>query len=1347
MRKHYATRALSLALALVLALGSIVMLNIGATTVHAEAASDTYDPNHSCIAYMEDEQGDDATIRVTSADMGNAMQMINELRPGDVVMLCLAESVDLGSVPFTYTGAPGSFVVLCTGGGCDIKGTVINPTDDDGRVVGGLFALKVDMHSGFGHESDELIAVDSGYVEFIEANVNYAADQYKYGPYTAVEYGEGAEPTYGVQLQSFALLEDIVITDPMWAITEEIAALAADQLPVVICKNGHELTISDEIIKASVPGAFKIVDCVAETPHHTCGVLDDDSIYLCRSNIQSFADQMSSISSGDTVNIWLASDIDVGALVIPTGVTVNVCLNGYDLTYTQDPEMAGGVLNILDCTTLHWCHSAAQFTDVLCSGTASSILDDIASAQSGDRFLLHLGEDIVLDAQIPEGVIVGICKNEHTLGGSIVNNESVYVYDCDMHICPETDSCIVYIDQAWADMNTVTADNISMLQVTLNGATLVPTENIVLPEGTIIGMTVYGLIDEYFSGGNKNTIDTSLLPSVQIGQGEYTISGLVSDGIVVIMNHEQTRTINWSRNDMSYTFEQVNHTETTLLIGNGEVIYTTGKYAVTNGTDLSFVYHDNEITDKVYDIQSGKPVGENSYVTYVPLCGSTSYHNCKNISDAIAITPGIGEYLFAPDGTLRLNAGKYNMYLAEDVVLVTELHIPFGVEMDLCLNGHSLTARFYEGSSSSGWYYYDPTSNMMRPYIMVGDKPGWESSDRSLETVKTTVCTRDTVYRTVVVDRGAALTITDCRGTGSLSSPINADGTSAGTSECLAADNSGSLRLENVNSRGAMTAVSNSGSLEVSGGMVAGMLAGIVQGSENASIELSDGATVAGTFFAVQMTDGVLSAENSEIVSAIAGIAATDGEVSLEDCSIYVGNIGVVGYEAIDFGNVSSGTGASVVISGGEMNIGNTERVGEIFGIELGKDDLLDIGIFGGVASGELTIVEDFLVKVDPLVQTSGAMNGATVFDIALTGGAKVTVGIDTKLNNVYTVVLLPDKDGNYGSLSAILPENGYNNFVGANGYGTTVDENGDYVVVLMDPSSITASGYGWELSADGSYIGTYYVALTDEFVNDSSSVLVIEYKGQTLRFGADDLFVDAKKTASLNQKGVTVYGVRFEMAPKDYKERVVYHFENSALRWSFGSISLDTYFDGMLSSDNTPEITAFITALKNNCMAASEKFKTTDVTADEVGAAVGSVVAEMLERWKRVTSGEMKGFKMLSATLLLEERCAMRFYFELVGDTNIDSITVTVDGVQMTPVKFNNSGCYYIEVDGVGPAALGAMRQITIGEYSFTYSPLTYVYNLLSKSEAYTDSDINIAVSLYNAYVAAQAYLAATGN
>ena len=119
--------------------------------------------------------------------------------------------------------------------------------------------------------------------------------------------------------------------------------------------------------------------------------------------------------------------------------------------------------------------------------------------------------------------------------------------------------------------------------------------------------------------------------------------------------------------------------------------------------------------------------------------------------------------------------------------------------------------------------------------------------------------------------------------------------------------------------------------------------------------------------------------------------------------------------------------------------------------------------------------------------------------------------------------------------------------------------------------------------------------------------------------------------------------------------------------------------------------------------------------------------------------TGSEEGITVHSASLLLESRTTIRFYFKLTGDRGIDDVALTVDG---TPARLTQSGdLYYVDVPNVAAKELDTMHTVAFeGGLTVRYCGLSYVNQILGWSGA-TQNEINNAKALYLFNQTANAY------
>ena len=111
-----------------------------------------------------------------------------------------------------------------------------------------------------------------------------------------------------------------------------------------------------------------------------------------------------------------------------------------------------------------------------------------------------------------------------------------------------------------------------------------------------------------------------------------------------------------------------------------------------------------------------------------------------------------------------------------------------------------------------------------------------------------------------------------------------------------------------------------------------------------------------------------------------------------------------------------------------------------------------------------------------------------------------------------------------------------------------------------------------------------------------------------------------------------------------------------------------------------------------------------------------------------------LDGVDFAGASLLFENRIAVRFYFKVSGD--IAGYTFTSGGKSYTPVKRND--LYYIEIGDILPQNLQQSITVSVGEdLSVAYSPMNYIVRMNQKGP---EGIKPLLKALYNYHLAAKA-------
>ena len=120
-------------------------------------------------------------------------------------------------------------------------------------------------------------------------------------------------------------------------------------------------------------------------------------------------------------------------------------------------------------------------------------------------------------------------------------------------------------------------------------------------------------------------------------------------------------------------------------------------------------------------------------------------------------------------------------------------------------------------------------------------------------------------------------------------------------------------------------------------------------------------------------------------------------------------------------------------------------------------------------------------------------------------------------------------------------------------------------------------------------------------------------------------------------------------------------------------------------------------------------------------------------EEYNRSVSGtEPAGVKSKGAKVVIDSLMSLSIKYEVTGDIN--DYTFMIDGNEVTPV-LKSDGYYYVTVDEIEPLHYSKIYSFTVSDgtdsSTVTYSPLTYVKNMLGKNT--TDTTLrNVCKAIY---------------
>ncbi len=224
-----------------------------------------------------------------------------------------------------------------------------------------------------------------------------------------------------------------------------------------------------------------------------------------------------------------------------------------------------------------------------------------------------------------------------------------------------------------------------------------------------------------------------------------------------------------------------------------------------------------------------------------------------------------------------------------------------------------------------------------------------------------------------------------------------------------------------------------------------------------------------------------------------------------------------------------------------------------------------------------------------------------------------------------------------------------------------------------------------------------------------------------------------------LIDNGNGTYKAFIKLAAAQMADEIVISVNGYAVEKTY---SVRAYADVILAG----EYTSYTKALVQNMLvyggAAQNYFKhNTDNLASN---GIEVTAAEPAEAPELVVLNDLSGVKYYGASLLHQEKTAVRFYFTA---DSVEGLTFQVDGNIYEPVS--KDGLYYIEVAGINPQDLDDTLNavVTDGENSLAvqYSPLIYISRMYNKTGASAENKA-VVQAMYGYHLAAKAYLANLG-
>ena len=279
------------------------------------------------------------------------------------------------------------------------------------------------------------------------------------------------------------------------------------------------------------------------------------------------------------------------------------------------------------------------------------------------------------------------------------------------------------------------------------------------------------------------------------------------------------------------------------------------------------------------------------------------------------------------------------------------------------------------------------------------------------------------------------------------------------------------------------------------------------------------------------------------------------------------------------------------------------------------------------------------------------------------------------------------------------------------------------------DTETAGAKAEGMSLTL-GDRIGiNAYFTFSDEVLADSTAVMRFTMPG-----GEITEIPLANATRRMLQGKITLM-FSVDVAPAQMADTVTFQLTRSGTgTGKTYTYSVQKYADYILSNrEKYVDAAPLVEAMLYYGSLAKGYFKyegTGKITLDEETlAALNSSAAALTPNaaFRAAKSGTLpEGLTYTGSTLLLDSAVVVRHYFKPAEGKTMDSYTFTAAGKTLAPVEKN--GLWYVDLPAKTVADFGTYQSLTVGGFTLSYSPMSYIFAVLSAPEKYDSTLVTLA-------------------
>lgn len=264
----------------------------------------------------------------------------------------------------------------------------------------------------------------------------------------------------------------------------------------------------------------------------------------------------------------------------------------------------------------------------------------------------------------------------------------------------------------------------------------------------------------------------------------------------------------------------------------------------------------------------------------------------------------------------------------------------------------------------------------------------------------------------------------------------------------------------------------------------------------------------------------------------------------------------------------------------------------------------------------------------------------------------------------------------------------------------------------------------GYSLSLDGNIGVNFFMELDKSVIADENAYMKFRLpNGKT----SVVLVGDAKQQTV---SGTTYYVFSCEVAAKEMNETITAQIITSDKKGEIYEYSVADYIQYI--RDNPTEFDEKTLSLVN-AMAGYGDYAKAYFNNENLDAntEMDAVTADTLASFDKQISGDLpEGITYYGSSLLLESNTTMRHYFKVAEGTDVSALSFSG----------SKGNYYYIDIPNISAEKLGTIQNVTIGNCTISYSPMSYAYAVLSSKNT-SEGLKNLVKSLYLYEQAAEAY------